>query len=140
MESTPLTVTSHRPHTTLVVIKGAQPLPVTREPHIDDIVLGGRKEEVALGVEDDLGEGALVSLKDDGFLRGSTRRSARVPPAGEGGNVPFWQSHWSRWRGRKALMRGVVDQYNGGDHLAPNFLALASNVALGTGQKPRGRK
>lgn len=40
----------------------------------------------------------------------------------------------------ESVNRGVVDQYNGGDHLAPNFLALASNVALGTGQKPRGRK
>jgi hypothetical protein len=70
---------SHKPpSTTLVVTERAQPLPVTREPHIDDIVLGGREEEVALGVEDDLGEGALVSLEDDGFLTGSARRSAWV--------------------------------------------------------------
>jgi hypothetical protein len=89
IETTPLTVTGHRPHTTLVVTKRAQSLSVTREPHIDHIVLGGREEEIALGVEDDLGEGALVSLEDDRFLRGRTRQSAKVRQRGGGGTYHF---------------------------------------------------
>jgi hypothetical protein len=48
--------------------KRAQPLPIRGVPDIDDRILAGREQQIALGVEDDLSEGPFVTLKNDGFL------------------------------------------------------------------------
>jgi hypothetical protein len=57
------TVNCDGPHRTVVPVKGAEALAVRRVPHVDDLVLGRREEQVALGVEDDLGERTLVSCE-----------------------------------------------------------------------------
>lgn len=57
----PRTVTRDCPDRTIVAVECAEALAVGREPHVDDLVLGRREEEIALGVEDDLGERTLVS-------------------------------------------------------------------------------
>lgn len=55
------TVTRDGPDGTIVAVECTETLAVGREPHVDDLVLGRREEEIALGVEDDLGERTLVS-------------------------------------------------------------------------------
>jgi hypothetical protein len=58
--------------------KRPQPLPVAREPDVDDVVLGRREEKVALRVEDNLRERTLVALEDDGFLQISSAQTMTV--------------------------------------------------------------
>jgi len=51
-----------------VALVRPQPLARLDRPQADDLVLGRREEEVAVGVVLDDGEGALVALEENGAL------------------------------------------------------------------------
>ena len=64
-----LTVDVYCPNGAVVPVVGPETLSVVREPDVDDVVFGARKEEIALLVEFYLRKGPLMSCKMMGVTK-----------------------------------------------------------------------
>jgi hypothetical protein len=56
------------PHCSDMAIVRAESFSIVGIPHIHNVVLGGREQEIAVRIEDDLGQGPLVALQKNGSL------------------------------------------------------------------------
>lgn len=76
-------------------IKRPQSLPIRSIPDIHHRILRSGKEEIALCIEDDLGEGSFVSLEDDWFLPSVQHPRLGITDApGSANRVPFLAVVW----------------------------------------------
>jgi hypothetical protein len=57
------TVACNRPDGSVVTVVRAQSLSIRREPGVDDMVLGGGEQKIALFVVHDLGKRTLMSCR-----------------------------------------------------------------------------
>jgi hypothetical protein len=56
------------PHCSDMAIVRAESLSIVGIPHIHNVVLGSREQEIAVRIEDDLGQRPLVALQKNGSL------------------------------------------------------------------------